>query len=251
MGILEEIRKMQQEGHTEQDIIDSLAERGVPYSEINNSLSQTKIKNAVNAPSVVEDSSSIMPQEPPMTQIMSQSQGMQPSVLATETQEAKRAKQQSQQAAQQAEQSQEAQQPQQEFASSSYPEEQQQPNYNQQEYSQYPVYQQYGAEADAISEIAEQVLIEKISPLKNKIEAVLDLKSVFEAKINFIDERLKRIEKIIDRLELSILQKVGSYVQNVEDIKSELVETQKSFKSLLNSKGLSASLNAKEDYKEI
>jgi len=247
MGILEEIRKMQQEGHTEQEITDSLAERGVPYSEINNSLSQTKIKNAVNAPSVVEDSSSTMPQEPPMTQIVPQSQGMQPSVLATETQEAQRVKQQSQQAGQ----SQEAQQPQQEFTPPSYPEEQQQPNYNQQEYSQYPVYQQYGAEADAISEIAEQVLIEKISPLKNKIEAVLDLKSIFEAKINFIDERLKRIEKIIDRLELSILQKVGSYVQNVEDIKSELVETQKSFKSLLNSKGLSASLNAKEDYKEI
>ena len=41
------------------------------------------------------------------------------------------------------------------------------------------------------------------------------------------------MEKIIDRLQLSILQKVGDYLTNVEDIKKELAETQKSFKSML------------------
>lgn len=245
MGTLEEIKKMQQEGHSEQDIIDSLAERGVSFTEINNSLAQTRIKQAVVAPSVIEDSSSSnsIPQEPPMTQLMSQTQGMQPSLLASESQEAQKEEQQTeQQNPQQQSQQQQIQQPQQEFAAPAYPEEQQ-PSYGQDynqyaQYPQYPAYQQYGAEADAISEIAEQVIFEKISPLKSKIESVLDLKSSLDTKISYLEERLKRIEKVIDRLELSILQKVGSHMQNVEDIKSELIETQKSFKSLLQQKGV-------------
>lgn len=240
MGTLEDIRKMQQEGYTEQDIMDSLAEKGIPYTEINNSLAQTKIKQAVDAPAVMEDSSASapMPKEQSMTQLMSQTQGMQPSVLGSESQEAQKTEEQSDQAEQSTPSQQ--QQPQQEYAPPTYPEEQQQSSYPQ-DYAQYPQYQsypQYGTEADTISDIAEQVLLEKISPLKSKIEAVLDLRSILETKISLIDDRLKRIEKIIDRLELSILQKVGSQLQNIEDIKSEMIETQKSFKSLLKQKGL-------------
>ncbi|MBI2632425.1 hypothetical protein HYW75_05455 [Candidatus Pacearchaeota archaeon] len=257
MGTLEDIRKMQQEGYTEQDIINSLAEKGIPYSEINNSLAQTKIKQAVDAPAVMEDSSASapMPKEQTMTQLMSQTQGMQPSVLGSESQEAQKTEDQSDQAEQPApsqQQQEQPQQPQQEFAPPAYPEEQQ--SSYPQDYNQYPQYQsypQYGTEADAISDIAEQVLLEKISPLKSKIEAVLDLRSILETKISLIDDRVKRIEKIIDRLELSILQKVGSQLQNIEDIKSEMIETQKSFKSLLNKKTTSSSTNFKDNYKEI
>jgi UDP-glucose 4-epimerase len=63
-----------------------------------------------------------------------------------------------------------------------------------------------------------------------------DAAKYFDCPIEYIDERLSRIEKIIDRLQLSILQRVGEYVTNVEDIKKELVETQKSFKSLSDKK---------------
>ena len=113
-----------------------------------------------------------------------------------------------------------------------YPEQQYSDQYNQQ-YSdqQYPQYSQ-----NTISEIAEQITTEKLSSFRTDIEKALNMKTAFESKIEFIDERLKRIEKVIDRLQLSVLQKVGDYVNNVDDIKKELVETQKSFKSLLEKK---------------
>ena len=110
-----------------------------------------------------------------------------------------------------------------------YPEQQ----YSDQQYSdqQYQPYSQ-----NTISEIAEQITTEKLSSFRTDIEKALNMRTVFESKIEFIDERLKRIEKVIDRLQLSVLQKVGDYVNNVDDIKKELVETQKSFKSLLDKK---------------
>ncbi len=110
----------------------------------------------------------------------------------------------------------------------SYPQYQQEQNY-----SGYDQYQTGGISADTITEIAEQVFIEKLSPLRQKIEELLNLKTSIETKAEYLDERLKRIEKIIDRLQLSILQKVGSYITNVEDIKKEMEETQKTFKALV------------------
>ena len=68
------------------------------------------------------------------------------------------------------------------------------------------------------------------------MESIIDIKNTFETKISSIDERLKRMEKIIDRLQLSLLQKVGEYVGDVADIKKEIIETQKSFKSLMTQK---------------
>ena len=113
------------------------------------------------------------------------------------------------------------------LSQSAYPE--QSPEY------QYPQYEPYtgNISSDVVNEVAEQIIVEKLSPLKEKIERALDFKNIIDAKVEYIDERLKRIEKTIDRLQLSILQKVGDYMTNVDDIKQELIETQKSFKSLI------------------
>lgn len=102
-----------------------------------------------------------------------------------------------------------------------------------QDYAQYQPYQQ-GLSSDTITEISEQIVDEKIQSIKSQMEKVIDFKNTVESKIEYIDERLKRIERIIDRLQLSVLQKVGDYITNVEDIKRELQETQKSFGSLLS-----------------
>ena len=113
------------------------------------------------------------------------------------------------------------------LSQSAYPE--QSPEY------QYPQYEPYtgNISSDVVNEVAEQIIVEKLSPLKEKIERALDFKNIIDTKVEYIDERLKRIEKTIDRLQLSILQKVGDYMTNVDDIKQELIETQKSFKSLI------------------
>jgi hypothetical protein len=92
----------------------------------------------------------------------------------------------------------------------------------------------YGMSSDTMTEIAEQVVAERFTKIKDIIDQVIDFKASMEAKTSSLQERLKRIEDTIDRLQLSILQKVGEYVTNTEDIKRELVETQKSFKSMID-----------------
>ena len=105
---------------------------------------------------------------------------------------------------------------------------QSQQNYQQQSYSG-------GLSAETIAEIAEQAITEKLSLLKGDLEKILDFKTSADAKIEMLDERLKRIEKILDRLQLSILQKVGEYMTNVDDLKKELIETQKTFSAVTSS----------------
>ncbi len=113
----------------------------------------------------------------------------------------------------------------------------QQPQENYQQYDQQTYQNQnYAPSTDTITEISEQIVSEKISQLKSEIEKVIDFKNSVESKIDFLDQRLKRIENTIDKLQLSILQKVGEYVNNVQDLRTEVVETQKSFRSLLDKK---------------
>jgi len=97
-------------------------------------------------------------------------------------------------------------------------------------------YQPYSSiSPETINEIAESIVSERISPIKRKIEQALDSKTEFESKLSSMDERLKRIEKIIDKLQLSILERVGQYVNDVSDLKKEIIETQKTFKSVNSS----------------
>jgi hypothetical protein len=210
MGTLEEIKRMQKEGKTEQEINKNLQARGIPQKEILDAMAQSKIKDAVSGaepsnPSSFPEESIQAPQG-----LMAQEAGAPPM---------------------------EAQEPQQDY-------------YQQQPQEPYPSYQpaqeqyqqpeamqgapQGGAmmSPDTITEIAEQVITEKFEPLRKKLEKVMDLKTIFESKTEYIDERLKRIEKIIDRLQLSILQKVGEYLTGTENLKKELEETQKSFKAV-------------------
>lgn len=98
----------------------------------------------------------------------------------------------------------------------------------------YPEYQPYqeAMSSDLISEISEQVVSERLAPLHDRLEKVIDMRTVFEGRISSLSERLARMEKIIDTLQLSLLQKVGEYVNDVHDVRKELEETQKSFGAL-------------------
>lgn len=203
MGLIEDVKRMQEEGRSDIEITRIFTQRGVSDREINAALAQSRIKEAVSGgdyPPV------------PSPQGMSPKQNheydeMQPSMLAPEAQQTPEYIPPNPQGYEQA------------YAPQSYPE--------------YQQYQSSGISSDTITEIAEQVVDEKISQIRDSLKKTLDLKNTLESKMEYLDERLKRIEKIIDRLQLSILQKVGEYVTNIDDIKKELVETQKSFKSLL------------------
>jgi len=250
MEILEYMKKMQQEGKSEQDMSMLLQQSGFGAKEISDALAQTRIKQAISEPAQDKITTSFSAQGQELEQsMMNQSQS--PPEQSNEHQNqnfSQQSKQYSQEQSQYAQQ-----QPMQYSQEQSVQQQEQDPQqtpmqeYAPQQPMQYDSYQQYGASSDTMSEIAEQIVAERMSVLKNKIEAILELKNSVDIKLSSLSERLLRIEKIIDRLQLSLLQKVGEYVTNVEDIKKEMIESQKSFKSLLNAKGM----NQKADYKEL
>jgi len=196
MGIIEDVKKMQQEGRSEQETVNALQSQGHGTAEIYDGIAQARIKDAVTA-SPPEQTLGAEPR-------YASEGSMQPSLLGQQTVQEVHEEPPAQPSA----------------AYDAYPQ-------------QYQDYSYAAPSADAVTEIVEQIVAEKLANLKQTMEKVIDLRTAIDTRLEYLDERLKRIEKIIDRLQLSVLQKVGEYMTNVEDIKTELQETQKSFKSLL------------------
>jgi len=244
MGLVDDVRKMKAEGKSEQEIAGSLKDRGVSDREISEAISQADIKEAISGEGQKQDFNQPQGQNYSMDSYSTDSQVQQPAQESWNSGEGGSAYQ--------------GQLPNEGgFSSQGYGEMQPSIVSNEGEvvegaepyaqgagegyggeyqggYEQYPQYQQYqgGMSSDVMTEIAEQVVGEKMSQLSERMERVLDFRTVAEAKIESIDERLKRLEKIIDKLQLSILERVGEYIGDVKSLKKELIETQKSFKAL-------------------
>jgi len=218
MGIIEDIREMQRAGKSEEEIIEALRERRIPEKKIEDAFSQIRIKSEIMGAEANEPTIPLPPQ----------SEEVMPLPQATHEVEAPEQPYSSYQP--------EAEQPQQPIyaespqAYNAAPSEQQYQPYQQNyQYAQQPAQQ---LSSDTISEIAEQVVSEKLAIIKDRLEKTIDIKTTFEARTESLNERLKRIEQIIDRLQLSILQRVGAYMAEVDNVKKELIETQKSFKAI-------------------
>ena len=219
MGTIDEVQRMQREGKGEEVIRNTLRQRGLLSGEVENVLNQAKIKDAVS-----EQSPEIYSQEAPIPEAQSPQEyesapqqfdaygastsyeGMEPSMMDQQTSPSPYYQQT------------QAQEP----ASSQYQD------------ASYPSYQPYqeAFSSDVITEISEQVVSERLASLRDKLEQSISFKNIAETKLSTLSERLERIEQILDRLQLSILQKVGDYVNDVHDMKNELQETHKSFKKL-------------------
>jgi hypothetical protein len=241
MAIIDEIKELQAQGKQNLQISQELQQKGFSQQDISNALSQSQIKQAVNAPQSQNPSQSFeaLP-PPPLPTLSAQStqelppaknppasfptppqpqgntQSMQPSMLSPpsplepSTEEV--------------------------YTDQAFPEPQQDYGYDTQQDYGYDTQQQYdyapsSISSDTITEISEQVVSEKLANIRKQLEKTIDMKNTFSAQISHIDDRLQRMEKIIDRLQLSILQKVGEYTTSVSDLKKELSETQKSFKA--------------------
>lgn len=205
MTVLEEVKHMQQQGLGDEQIIQNMREKGADYKDIADALSQSRIKAAVEQPD--NDPSSIYPGAP----MPNSEEGMQPSIMNQPEQEIMPPTPGGGYVSQ-GQQGYVVQQPQ---------------DYG----TQYPegYAPSYTASPDITTEIAEQVVAERLGELRKHLEKIADMKTTVEARIDYLDERLKRIEKMMDTLQTSVLRKVGDYVTNVEDIKRELIETQKTF----------------------
>src|SRR3989344_7269724 len=135
MGIIEDIQRMRKEGRADQDISSALGSQGYSPQEVTEALAQAKIKDAVSGGEHTSESES-SPGE------FTQPKGMQPSMLSPQTPPA-------------------PEQSEQQYVGTP----QQQSSYGTAEYDQYAQQQQSyssGVSADTISEIAEQVVSEKL-----------------------------------------------------------------------------------------
>lgn len=205
MGVLEQVIRMKGQGMSERDIINQLSQSGVSPREINDALRQAQIKQAISNSDEEE-------MQPPMGEMSPVSDGevytpqyyKQPEYPAQ----------------------QEAYPPQEEYAP------QQEQYYTPGEGYE----QQYaaGIDTDTIMEIADQVFSDKIKKVQKQLDNATEVSTLLQTKVENISERLKKIETIIDRLQIAILEKVGEYGKNLGEIKKEMSMMQDSFSKMIS-----------------
>lgn len=82
-------------------------------------------------------------------------------------------------------------------------------------------------------EIAEQVFEEKIKKMSGNIEKLREFSVIAESRLFNLEERIRKLESVIDVMQIKILEKVGSYGQGIESIKKEMGMMQDSFSKML------------------
>lgn len=223
--MLDQVKEMKRRGLTEEQITQQLREWGLKPLEISQALEQSNIKAAVFPEETAERPGELMQTQP-------SAQGYPEEVtepFQTESEEMQLSVMNQAQIPQEPMFQQRAEQPTEEAPEYIYP--------TPQSYEDYPEYQPYQAEMapEIITEIAESIVEEKTFKIKREINSIKNFQETAERKIKNIDERLKKIEEIIERLQASILGKIGSYGQNLQDIKKEMETMQQSFSKALPS----------------
>jgi len=243
MRVVDQVRMLKHQGMDDSQVAIALQDQGIPPREINEAMAQVNIKDAVSNPEQALESQELDQRN--------MQPGMQPSLLnlqgsQSQNQMSRQGNSRTQEWDQQIPSPssnipQPGQQPQEYYSEDSqgYSQDQSYP----QEYSQdaYPSYpqnqgqQNYDyASQDTMSEVASQIVTEKTKSLSKKINDLGEMNSLLTSKVEKMDERLSRIESIIDRLQTSILRKANAQEQNIEDIKSEMGAMQDSFGKVIN-----------------
>jgi hypothetical protein len=204
VALLDQVKQMQEQGMADQEISKQLAEQGNSSKDINDAINQSHIRSAI-------DQETPQPSEN-IPQAMQQ-QGLQPSSL---DQEAPQPTQEQPQQTQEAPVQDYSQQPYQDY----------QTGYEQYQYPQYS--------GESASEIAEQVVDEKLSSIKKNLTEATEIKTEFETKFHILENRVKKIEDTIDKLESSILQRIGEYSKGILDIKAETRMMRESFSKTIS-----------------
>ncbi len=238
MGVLEQVLKLKNQGMSDLEIINNLSQQGISPKEIDVALKQAQIKNAVSDFKEDEElQPSIMQDEPIPVPAPTPSQP--PTYPIQEPNPQEYAPQQPPQYTQQTDNNYQQQYAPQEY----YPQQYQNQSYNE--------YSQTQTSTDTIIEIADQIFSEKIKKIQKQVEDNSEVNLLLQSKVENISERLKKIENLIDKLQLAILEKVGSYGQNLESIKKEMSMMQDSFSKMLSSSPKTQFENITDKLKKI
>ncbi len=232
MGVLDKVSQMKSQGKGDSEIISTLRAQGVSPKEIQDALSQAQIKNAVSGSDMQQ---SIMDQNSDAYSPGSMGQGQEDYVPTPQPpQDNSPYQSQTQGYAQEA------------YQTPQYQDQNYQ-NYGQQDYGQYPEqYSDYAQGQDSyypdesfsdnssVIDIADQVVSEKTKKIQKQVEDLMEFKSLAENSLKLMEERLRRIETTIDKLQISILDKIGSYGKNLSEVKKEMSMMQDSFSKVVN-----------------
>lgn len=246
MGVLEQITSMKEKGVSEEEIVKNLRNQGVSPNEISEAMSQSKIKSAVSS-----------------EQESNSQEGMEPSMMPPQKQESKdwdhlptenisdedltpppkpqnleqlpsqkKYKQMTREFSEDQEESQDyIPKPESSFQEQySPPTQEYQPSYSEDYNTDY--YNE--SNTDTMIEISEQVFSEKIKNIQRQVDEFNEFKNISEVRIEDISNRLKRIETSIDRLQVDILEKIGSYGRGIENINKEMGMMQETFGKVVN-----------------
>lgn len=245
MGALEQVTRMREEGMSDEDIIYNLREQGVSPKSISDALNQASIKAAVTGirgdSLTVPQNEDFAPQEfyslpeapiketPPSNQ---ESQGYSPSInYKSETEESQDYYSPQETYNPPAAQENYLAVPQPSYPQEAYAPEVYQPDpYGQQAYSGYAS----NTSTETLIDIAQQVVSEKTSDIKKRLDDLEEFRTLAQTRIDYISERVKRIDLTLDKLQIAILDKVGSYTGTLEGIKKEMSMMQESFSKTLN-----------------
>jgi len=218
----EQIKNLKQQGKSEQEIAKTLRQQGMSPKQITDSLSQAQVKSDV---------------------MNMQNQGMQPSIMPQgeeqipEPEEPEPPKPEDYEPQQKTKLKREYYMPPQEsfqdFQTQQFPQEYGQ-DYEQDLYQPQEAYEAGGYDTDTMIDIAEQVFTEKLTEINKQLENITEVKTLSQAKIEHLEKRLEKIESIIDKLQIAILQKISSYGDNLQSIKNEMSMMQDSFSKMIN-----------------
>ncbi len=222
MGLLEQISQMKKDGLSNEEISLMLQERGNSPKDINDAFNQEKIKNAVYSEEPEIDSQDDFSMKNPQVPVLPQRTFYQPKTQEEEEQKYYTPKTPA-------------------YNTQKYPEQysQQYQEYLENPQEEYYPTEQYGEEyseaysTDMIIEIAEQVFSEKIKKIENQIERFNEFVNLAETKITNNSERIKRIESIIDKLQIAIIEKIGNYGKSIESVKKEMEMIEDSFSKII------------------
>jgi len=217
---LETAIKLSQSGKKDLEISSEMKEMGFGAREINEAINGVKIKKSIT--------------EKPISGVEEMGEEMEPSIMEKAPEEEvevprplqpAKEKYKAPEAAEQAEYyPPEAAAP----YYPQYPQPQQQPQYYT-EQQQPP-----GVDIELIEEIAEETVNEKFNEFKAKIGDVPAFRQATERRIEEIEERLKRIEINLDKIQISVLGKIKEYGENVKTLSGEMQTVESSISKIIN-----------------
>jgi hypothetical protein len=199
MALLERINSMKQSGMNDSQIINTLSEEGIAPLQINEAFSQLKIKSAV-------------------------ADEMQPSSMS----------QKAQAVVQPSAVEQNYAAPEQAYANQyAYPQQTEQAYTDQGQYGD-NVYYQQAMDIETVKDISKQIVEESMQKIKEELSSLSKMKSEIKFEMQDMENRLVKIETIIQEIQTSIIRKMGQYGEAIQNISSEVRATQDSFSKLIN-----------------